>query len=60
MVPFRRSTGVIGMFETTGMVKLADSGKAERQCKPMTSGGHAHQWAVDPPVADAAAPTGKR
>jgi hypothetical protein len=44
---FRRSTGVIEMFETVRTVKLADTAKVERQRMRLTSGDHVHEWVPD-------------
>ena len=47
MFLFRRSTGVIEMFETTRTVTLADTHKVERQRMRLTNGDHAHEWAPE-------------
>lgn len=51
---FRRSSGVIEMFETTRTVKLAGTEKVERQRMRLIEGEHAHTWAAE----DTAEPAG--
>lgn len=55
---FRRSSGVIEMFETTRTVKLAGTEKVERQRMRLTNGEHAHAWAAEDPAEPADAPAG--
>lgn len=47
MFLFRRSTGVIEMFETTRTVVLADTHKVERQRMRLTNGDHGHDWVAE-------------
>lgn len=44
---FRRSSGVIEMFESTRTVKLAGTEKIERQRMRLVDGDHAHAWAAE-------------
>lgn len=45
VILFRRSSGVIEMFESVRTVKLGEHQEVQRQRLRLTSGDHAHEWA---------------